>query len=167
MSEAFVECLVKGKDSVIFKLLKYFLYFLAVFGFVSIVVLQTGVIGILLGFAFGAGGYYLGMRADVEYEYLYVDKELSVDKILAKTNRKKVASYSMDRMEIMAPIKSYRLDGFKGRQTKDVDYSIGFEDKPDRRYVFYYEGGQRILLSPSEEMIKVMKNANPRKVFSD
>ena len=167
MNEAYVECLVKGKGPIIFKLLRYFMYFLAILGFGSIIFVGLGAIGLVLGFALAAGGYYLGMLAEVEYEYLYVDKELTVDKILAQNSRKRVASYSMERVEIMAPIKSYRLDNYKNRQTKDVDYSIGFEDKPDLRYVFYYEGGQRIILSPSEEMVKVMKNANPRKVYSD
>ncbi|MBO4514424.1 MAG: hypothetical protein J5721_01990 [Lachnospiraceae bacterium] len=166
MSDAYVECLVKAKGSVIFKILRVLLYFLAGVGFVSMM-LGTGVIGVILGLALGAGGYYVGMLGEVEYEYLYMDKELSVDKILAQSKRKRVATYAMERMEIMAPVKSYRLDNYKNRQTKNVDYSIGYEDQPDKRYVFYYEGGEKVLISPSEDMIKVMKNANPRKVFSD
>jgi hypothetical protein len=161
-----VECLVKAKGAFVFKILRALLYALCAVAFLSMVI-GTGVIGVILGLALGAAGYYVGMLGDVEYEYLYIDKELSVDKILAQTRRKKVATYTMERMEIMAPIKSYRLDNFKNRQTKDVDYSIGYEDKPDKRYVFYYEGGERIIISPSEEMIKIMKNANPRKVYSD
>ena len=166
MSEAYVECLVKAKGSVIFKILRFLFYFLAVLGFGSMA-FGLGFIGMILGFAFGAAGYYVGMLGEVEYEYLYMEKELTVDRILAQTNRKRVATYSMEKVEIMAPIRSYRLDGFKNRQVKTVDYGIGREEQPDRRYAFYYEGGQRILMSPSEEMVKVMKNANPRKVFSD
>ena len=166
MSEAYVECLVKAKGAFVFKILRALLYALCAVAFLSMVI-GTGVIGVILGLALGAAGYYVGMLGDVEYEYLYIDKELSVDKILAQTRRKKVATYTMERMEIMAPIKSYRLDNYKNRQTKDIDYSIGYEDKPDKRYVFYYEGGERIIIIPSEEMIKIMKNANPRKVYSD
>ena len=166
MSEAYVECLVKAKGPLIFKILRALLYALCAVAFLSMVI-GTGVFGVILGLALGAAGYYVGMLGEVEYEYLYIDKEFSVDKILAQTRRKKVATYTMERMEIMAPIKSYRLDNFKNRQTKDVDYSIGYEDKPDGRYVFYYEGGEKIIISPSEEMVKVMKNANPRKVYSD
>lgn len=167
MSENYVECLVKAKGSLGFALLKWFLYFVTILCAISIFMFGTGIIGMLLAMAAGYGGYYVGTLADIEYEYLYLDKELVVDKVMAKTRRKRVATYSMDRVEIFAPIKSYRLDNYKNRQTKDRDYSIGYEDKPDRRYVFYYEGGERILLSPSEEMLKVMKNANPRKVFTD
>jgi len=31
----------------------------------------------------------------------------------------------------------------------------------------YYEGGEKILLSPNEELVKVLKNMAPRKVFSE
>ena len=166
MSEAYVECLVKGKGSVIFLILRWFLYILAALAFLSMMI-GTGFIGVLLGFAFGAGGYFIGMLGEVEYEYLYMDKEISVDRILAQSNRKKVATYSMERVEIMAPFRSHRLDDYKNRQVKVTDYSIGREEKPDLRYAFFYEGGEKIILSPSEEMIKVMKNANPRKVYVD
>lgn len=166
MSENYVECLIKAKGSVTFVLLKWVLYLITFLCAASLLI-GTGIVGMILALAAGFGGYYVGTLADIEYEYLYMDKELVVDKVMAKTRRKRVATYSMDRVEIFAPIKSYRLDNYKNRQTKDKDYSIGVEEKPDRRYVFYYEGGERILVSPSEEMLKIMKNANPRKVFTD
>ena len=50
---------------------------------------------------------------------------------------------------------------------KEKDYSVGEELKPDRRFAMYYEGGEKIILSPSEEMVKAMKNVAPRKIFSD
>ena len=142
------------------------MYILAGLGFASMF-LGSGILGVICVLAFGVGGYYVGMLADVEYEYLYMDKEISVDRILAQSKRKRMETYSMERMEIMAPVISHRLDEMKNRQVKTVDYSIGVEEKPDKRYAFYYEGGQRILISPSEEMIKIMKNTNPRKVFTD
>lgn len=166
MSESYIECLVKAKGSPVFKILRFLMYVLAGVGLVSMF-LGSGILGVLCVLAFGVGGYYVGMLADVEYEYLYMDKEISVDRILAQSRRKRMDTYSMDRVEIMAPVISHRLDEMKNRQVKTLDYSIGVEEKPDRRYAFYYEGGQRILISPSEEMIKIMKNTNPRKVFTD
>lgn len=166
MSESYVECLVKAKGSVLFKILKFVLYALCAVSVASLMI-GTGIIGVILTLAFGFGGYYLGMQADIEYEYLYLDKELTIDKVLAKTNRKRVGVYSVSKMEILAPIKSFRLDNYKNRQVKEKDYSIGYEEKPDRRFVFYYDGTEKIIISPSEEMIKVMRNANPIKVYAD
>jgi len=167
MSENYIECLVKAKGSLVFKAVRLFFYLLTVLALVSILFLGTGAIGVILAVATGAAGYYLGMMGDVEYEYLYMDKEITVDRILAQTRRKRIAVYPMDKIEILAPVNSYRLDNYKNRQVTTKDYSIGTVEQPDLRYVFYCEGQEKILISPSEEMVKVMKNANPRKVFSD
>lgn len=86
---------------------------------------------------------------------------------MAKTKRKRIATYHLDRIEILAPIRSYHLDNYKNRNAKVKDYSVGEELKPDKRFAMYYEGGEKILLNPSEEMIKIMKNVAPRKIFSD
>lgn len=165
MSDVYVECLVKAKPSVVGKFFKVVLIALTVL--FAIVMLMIP-LAFILAVACGVGAYFVNMFTDLEYEYLYLDKEIVVDKVMAKSKRKRVATYSLDRVEVLAPIKSYHLDNFGRRDNvKAKDYSIGEELQPDRRYVMYYEGGEKILLSPSEEMIKVMKNAAPRKVFSD
>ena len=71
------------------------------------------------------------------------------------------------RMEVFAPVFSYHLDNFKNRQVKEKDYSIGEVLQPDGRYAMYYEGGEKIILSPNEELVKALKNVAPRKVFSE
>lgn len=165
MSESYVECLVKAKTSVMAKLFKVLLIAVAVICFLGVF------IGIAIAFIpmvlAGVGAYFVHMRSDLEYEYLYLDRELVVDKVMAKSKRKRVATYGLDRIEILAPIKSYHLDNFKNRDVKVKDYSIGEELQPDLRYAMYYEGGEKIILSPSPELVKIMKNAAPRKIFSD
>lgn len=165
MSDAYVECLVKAKGSALGKFGRFLLMALCV-----ICVLGMFTVGLpaLIGAVLtGVGAYFVNLYTDLEYEYLYLDKELTVDKVMAKTKRKRIATYSLDKVEILAPIKSYRLDNYKNRNAKVTDYSIGEELQPDRRYAMYCEDGQKIILSPSEELIKIMKNASPRKVFSD
>ncbi len=166
MNESYVECLVKKKQSGISKVLKVFLIVLTV-----IFALATFVLIIpyafFLALATGFGAYLVNFFTDLEYEYLYMDRELVVDKVMAKSRRKRVGTFTIDRIEILAPVKSYHLDNYKSRQAKAKDYSIGEELKPDRRYVMYYEGGEKILLSPSEELIKAMRNVAPRKIFND
>ena len=165
MSDTYVECLVKAKSSVLAVFFKLLLIVIAVISFLGILIgITLAIIPCLLA---AVGAYFVNMYTDLEYEYLYLDKELVVDKVMAKSKRKRVATYSLDRMEILAPIKSYHLDNYKNRTVKEKDYSIGQVLQPDLRYAMYYEGGERILLSPSPEMIKIMKNAAPRKVFSD
>ncbi|MGN0167297.1 MAG: DUF6106 family protein [Acetatifactor sp.] len=166
MSDAYVECLVKAKQSFPGKLLKYVLIVLTVI-LACLMFLTMNVILLILAVAAGVGAYFVNMFTDLEYEYLYLDKELTIDKVMAKSKRKRVAVYQLDRMEILAPIRSYHLDNYKNRNVKAKDYSIGYEEQPDRRYVMYYEGGEKLILSPSADLIKIMKNAAPRKVFAD
>ena len=169
MSDAYVECLVKAKPSILGKIGRAVLMTLMVICILAIFVLPPLMLFAFIGaVVFGVGAYFVRMFTDLEYEYLYLDKELVVDKIMAKTRRKRVATYQVDRIEVLAPIKSYHLDNYRNRQVnKEKDYSIGEELQPDRRYLLFYEGGEKIILSPSEEMIKLMKNVAPRKIFSD
>lgn len=165
MNDTYVECLVKAKASNGVRLLKGLLITLTVL--FAMVMFVLGPVFLLLAVITGVGAYFANMFADVEYEYLYLDKEISVDRVMAKSTRKKVATYSVDRMEILAPVKSYHLDAYRNRKVKVKDYSIGEEQKPDLRYAMYYEGGEMILLSPSEELVKAVRNVAPRKVFLD
>lgn len=164
MSDTYVECLVKAKAPMWGRFLKIFLIMLTAVFAVAMLVIPYA---ILLAIGAGLGVYFTGYLTDVEYEYLYLDRELVVDKVMAKSKRKRIAAYSLDRVEAFAPVKSYHLDNFRNRTVKEKDYSVGEELKPDRRFAMYYEGGEKIILSPSEEMVKAMKNVAPRKIFSD
>ena len=165
MSEAYVECLIQTKKKPAMKILFFVLVAIAILAFFSMLVL--GVIGIALTVVAAVGAYFANLYSCVEYEYLYLDKELTVDRVLSQSKRKRIATYALSKMEVIAPIKSYHLDNYKNRQVKEIDYSIGEELKPDLRYTFYYEGGTKVLFSPNEELVKALKNSAPRKVFTD
>ncbi len=165
MSDIYVECLVKAKTSGAAKFLKGLLIALTVIlGLGGCMGIEFAFIGAIIT---GVAAYFVNLYTDVEYEYLYLDKELSVDKVLAKSKRKRVGTYTIDRLEALAPIKSYHLDNFKNRDVKVKDYSIGEELQPDLRYALYYEGGEKLILSPSEELVKALRSVAPRKVFMD
>lgn len=167
MSESYVECLVKQRTSLPGMFLRYLLIILTVVFAMLAFLMGMNFVMFLIAVAVGAGAYFVYLYTDLEYEYLYLDRELTVDKVMAKTKRKRVAVYQMDRIEILAPVRSYHLDDYKNRTVKEKDYSIGYEDKPDLRYCMYYEGGEKLILSPSPEMVKAMKNAAPRKIFNE
>ncbi|MCD7835717.1 MAG: DUF6106 family protein [Lachnospiraceae bacterium] len=165
MSDTYVECLVTGKASAAAKALKVILIILLVLFVLSMVI--TGMVGLFLAAITGVGLYFTNQYTHVEYEYLYLDREISVDRVLGKSRRKRVATYTMERMEILAPVRSYHLDGYRNRKVKTTDYSSLEDVRADGGYAMYYEGGERVLLSPSSEMLKAVKNAAPRKVFTD
>lgn len=164
MNETYVECLVKRKTPTYLILVRSLLIALTVcFVLVGLLLIPA----LLLGIVFGVAAYFVNLRTNLEYEYLYVDKELTVDKIMAKTKRKRVAVFDVEKMEIMAPVKSWHLDNYKNRNDKASDYSSGEVKQPDTRYVFYYEGRQKIIFEPNEELIKALQFVLPRKMFKD
>ena len=128
MSDSYVECLVKAKQPTWAKILKVLLITLTV---LSCLVMFVFIIFLPVALAAGVGAYFLNMYTDLEYEYLYLDKELSVDKIMAKSKRKRVGTYSLDRMEVFAPVYSYHLDNFKNRQVKEKDYRARYCSRTD------------------------------------
>lgn len=164
MNETFVELLVKKKTPTYMKFLKIMCIMLTV-GFLVVGLIYL--FALIAGIIFGVISYFLSLNCNLEYEYLYVDKELTVDKIIAQKKRKRVAVFDVNKMEILAPMKSYHLDNFKHRTDKTLDYSSGEAGQPETRYVFYYDGRQRVIIEPNEEMIKALQMVAPRKVFKD
>ena len=165
MSESYVEVMVQRKPSGAMLFLKYLLIGLAAVLFFASFIFSN--FAIILAIACGVGAYFVGMYASIEYEYLYLDKEITIDKVMNKSKRKRVGVYQVDKMEILAPLKSYHLDSYRNRQVKELDYSSGIAGQPETRYCFYYEGSQKIIFEPNDELIKLVKNVAPRKVFSD
>ena len=165
MSDTYVECLVKVPASLMARFAKTLLIMLTVvFGLLMFMGFWPG---FLIALATGFGAYFVWLYTDLEYEYLYLDRELIIDKVMAKTKRKRVATYDLDRIEIFAPVKSYHLDSYRNRQTKAVYYTIKTEEQPDQRYMMFYEGNEKVYLSPSPELVKAMRNVAPRKIFAD
>lgn len=163
--ETYVECMVKKKANGLMSALKVLLIGIAVItgllGFMGLIV------SLIIAVVAGVGAYFVSLNANLEYEYLYVDKQLTVDKIMARTRRKKVETFDLERMGILAPIKSWHLDDYKNRQLKVVDYSSGVEQQPDIRYSMIYNGEKRVIFEPNAEMVAAIKSIAPRKVFTD
>ena len=164
MSDTYVEYMVAKKPSVIMKFLKILLIMLTV---VFVLIGFFNFIALIIAAAAAAGAYFASLNADIEYEYLYLEREISVDKVMAKSRRKKVGTFSMEQMEIFAPLNSHRLDSYRNMNTKTLDYSSGIANQPERRYMMIYNGNTKVILEPNEAMIKAVQSVAPRKVFTD
>ncbi len=161
----YVECMTRPKTVTLMRFLKILSIMLTA-GFVLIALLFSNVIAFIIAIAAAGGVWFTNLRASVEFEYQYIDREFSVDKIFNKSSRKHVATYEIDKMEILAPFHSHRLDPYKDRQLKTLDYAAA-EDQPDPRYVMIMEGKERLIIEPSEGMVRAIKSVAPRKVFTD
>ncbi len=163
MENTFVECMTRSKNVASMRFLKILCIMLAV-GFFFIGTVYW--IAFIIAIAAGVGAWFASLNASIEFEYQYLDKELGVDKILNKSRRKHVGTYDLGKMEIFAPINSHHLDEYKNRELKTLDYAAAAE-QPDVRYVMILEGKERLILEPSEGLVKAVKSIAPRKVFTD
>lgn len=166
MNDSYNELLVRKETDVIQKVLRVVCVIptaicaLMGFGLANIIIL-------ILAIGFGVLDYFIYQWTDVEFEYLYLDKEISIDKIFAKSRRKKVCTIDVHKIEMLAPANSYHLDSFKNSDRKTTDFSAGKDVDDQKLYHMYYEGNQKYLLNLTEDFAKVLKGIEPRKVFTD
>ena len=102
-------------------------------------------------------------RLDVEYEYLYVNGDLDIDKIMHKAKRKRVFSTNISNMELLAPEGAEELNQYRNAHV--ADYSSGMAGA--KKYVLVVaENGQitKLVFEPNETIIEGMFLMAPRKV---
>ena len=163
MSESYVELLVKKKktpkDSILKGLMIAGIVILVLIGLVIPLVLIAAI-------ALGVLAYFKMPGLDLEFEYLYVNGELDIDKIMSKVKRKRVGSFDISKAEMVAPVKSHELDYY--RQSKDmkvVDCSSGEDHANVYGMVIKDEKGMKLVLfEPNQEILDDMRRIATRKV---
>ena len=164
MNDTYVECMVARKSSPLMGILKYVIYILAVISGLS--ALMGYIIFIVPLVIFGLLAYFVVPGFDLEYEYLYLDREISIDKIMSKQKRKKVRTLELNKMEKMCHINSHELDSYKAKNVKVSDYSSGVDGAKVWVIVYTGKDGEELVgIEPNEEMLKAIRNVYPRKVI--
>ena len=99
MNDSYLEVMVKRKTNVLALIGRNTLVGLGALvflvGFLSDIFL---ILAIVAGLLF-LGAFLFHRQIGVEFEYLYLEKTLSIDKISNQTTRKKLAEYSMEHLE--------------------------------------------------------------------
>lgn len=163
MNEAYYEIMVAKKTSPMVKVAQIVTAIMCVF---FVFVMFIGVIwGIVLAVAFGVASYFISLYGSVEYEYLYVDKELQIDCILAKSKRKRRETLDLNELVILAPVRSHELDRYRKGNYKKADYSSGETANEQKKYMLIVNDKQ-IIFEPTEELVKTIHMFAPRKVFT-
>ncbi len=166
MSDLYTEIIVKRKTQFKDVALKILLIAVTVLAVLASLFTPLGILGFLLVVALLIADYFLLPTFDVEYEYLYVNGELDVDKIMSKQKRKRVFSADVKDLEIMAPTESHALDAYNQRSDiKTYDYSSREEE--NKTYTMIVKGDKemkRVIFEPNEVILKDMKRMAPREV---
>lgn len=167
MSDLYYELLVKKEKTAKDSITKYGLIGLTVlsafvgFFMMPIVLIATIVLGVVT--------WLVMPKTDIEYEYLFVNGEMDVDIVMAKTKRKKAKSFSIAQADLVAPVNSHRMDYYNGNQKmKVIDYSSG--NPEHKRFAVITRDGTescKIIIEPDEHLAVLMKNSAPSKVFLD
>lgn len=160
MSDFYTEQLIKKRTGTKELFIKALLVAVAIASVFSVFIIPMGII---IPVIFVALAWFLITRMDVEYEYLYVNGDLDIDKIMHKSKRKRVFSVSVDEIELLAPADSARIGQF--RNTTTLDLSSGSADA--RKYVLVAaKNGQmtKLVFEPNDTIVEGMFMLAPRKV---
>lgn len=156
MAEAYRELLILRKENIRDKVLGITMVVLAAVSAIGAFFNLFSLIGIPV---FGILSYVLYFRKmTVEYEYVYMDKELRIDRIYNQSKRKRVDTLDLNKMEILAKPDSNLLDSYSNRSVEVSDYSTNSEDTEElATYEMYYDGKRKLILSLDRQMIDMMK----------
>lgn len=103
----------------------------------------------------------------IEYEYLFLAGEFSVDKIYGATSRKQAINVVFSQAEIVAATDSDRIAPYKNNPNcKVMDFTSG--DVSKRRYSMIVNGKENklhLILEPTTEMLELFQLSSPSKVF--
>lgn len=161
MNDCYVEKLVKQKTPFSTVLKRVGLGILTLLGLFYILLypLAFPVIVVLI-----AIDVILFKRMNLEFEYIYFNGELDIDKIMAQESRKRVFSTTIKDVEVIAPTGSVELHPYQ--RLKTYDFSSGRSGAKTYELVTVEKGRKvRIVFEPDEEILNHMRLYIPRKVF--
>lgn len=167
MNDTYVEVMVNRKKNPLLDAGRIACYVLAIICLVLAAISPFTLLFIACAVIFAAAAYFVLPRFDIEYEYLYIDKEITIDKIMSKEKRKNVTTIDLNRLEVMAPVRSHELDSYRARGLKECDYTSGEEDAKVYSVVCS-EGDKGMFIAniePGEKMLAAIKTVFPRKVI--
>ncbi|NBH71353.1 hypothetical protein D3Z51_04800 [Clostridiaceae bacterium] len=164
MNESYAECLVRRRIPFYSNIL------VIVMGVVTAVCVLlafiTNIIGLVLALVSGFCFYLLNRNSRVEFEYLYVEKILSIDKIFGKSKRKKAWEGKMEDIQVIAPAESHALNDYGASNAKVLDFSSRLPGaKVYAAVVRNGSGTLKILFEPDEKMLQCFRQTAPRKVL--
>lgn len=118
---------------------------------------------VLVGFIF----YLLHMEAQTEYEYTYIEGQLSFAKIKAKRKRKELGNIDMETVLMIAPENAPELRAYHNdQQVKVRNYTSGNADA--KIYEVAYKKGEGVVIirfEPDQNMLEMIQARNMHKVI--
>jgi len=161
MNEFYTEHLIKQKPTAKTMAMKALYIVLCVLAVLAMFVIPFGYI-ITVIVIFVVATFF--KRLNLEFEYLFINGDLDIDKIMGQERRKRVFSTNVKEIEIMAPISYAELKPYEN--LKKLDCSSATDNKNVFGLVASYKGEKLfVIFEPNETIINGMKYLAPRKVL--
>lgn len=129
------------------------------FIFFGMMLPQYLMIGIFLGAGAIYGGYYLLQSLDLEYEYIFTNGDLDIDKIIAKRSRKRLISVKVNDATAVGVAEDFSDGGrtlvlASACDPEQTDYYL------DVKHHSY--GEVRLIFTPDADTLRVIRTHLPR-----
>ena len=162
MNDTYVELLIRKKHSILPVLLRNLLTVAGVLALLAAFLLTGSIVLFLAGAILLGLAYLVNFNKIIEYEYLFLDKHLTIDRIQNQSRRKTVA-------ELFAPASSGRMAAYQGRNDiKTADYSTGEKDSSPYALIIKVNNQlQRVLLEVNDELFEQIRKVAPHVTFRD
>ena len=109
------------------------------------------------------GYYFFVQKYCVEFEYFYMDEELTISKIVNKSKRKKILELNDGAIKLVAPINSAELEGFNNLEK--LDCTANGLSNLSYAIVYMHKGKLKIVkIQMNDELYKELKRDMPYKV---
>lgn len=123
---------------------------------------QFILIGMLIAAGVLYGDYLLISNMEIEYEYIFTNNEMDIDKIVAQKNRKRLCTFMFNTATDFGMVDGGNTDGA-------VTYVKATADDPELTDYFIRVnhrslGDTVITFTPNEEMIGLIKQTLPREL---
>jgi hypothetical protein len=119
----------------------------------------------IVSLAIAVGCFFGKKKLYVEYEYVFTNGEIDIDKILEMKKRSRVLTFNVKDIELLAPEDSYYIKDFSNKPSKVI--SVYPKTSNEKVFVAMITGGtERVQLRfvPDEEFINLCYKYNPRAV---
>lgn len=131
--------------------------------FVSMNIPQVATFIPMILIAVVAGIVFLFRRYNIEYEYVFTNGDLDIDRIINKSRRKSALSVNVRSFETMVPMNNKDYEREVSNYTKLMDFSSG--TVKDNTYAVIFEQDKnrvKMIFEPDEQMFKAIRSYIPR-----
>jgi hypothetical protein len=135
-----------------------------IFGFLALITISALPMAVLCA-VLAAAAFFGKKKLYVEYEYVFTNGEIDVDKIVEMKKRSRVITFNIKNVEILAPEESNSVKDFANKPEKALDLYPKTTDK--KVFVAMVTGGTerlQVRFVPDEEFLSLCYKYNPRAV---